>query len=306
MVAVGGRAQAAGGVEPGVSRPDSTPLPPLTLYWRGPLDGCTYACPYCPFAKRAYTPANLDADRAALARFVAWVAEADRAVDVLMTPWGESLVFPWTQAALCTLSHMPHVRCAGTQSNASGPTRWAAAANPDRLSLWLTWHPGEVSAAEFLAKVCAYRDLGVRVSAGVVAQPEHLDAAEALFASLPEGAKGWVNAAKPPRAQPEAHHERWARLDPNYPLDRRGVRSRGLLCATGETTFLVEGEGTVRRCHLLAEPLGNLYEGALERLVTPRACPRARCDCYVGYSQLTPMRTAAEAAPASPELERGP
>ena len=45
----------------------------------------------------------------------------------------------------------------------------------------------------------------------------------------------------------------------------------------------VDGDGDVRRCHFVAERLGNLYDGSFASRLRARACPNGRCDCYIGY-----------------------
>jgi sulfatase maturation enzyme AslB (radical SAM superfamily) len=44
----------------------------LSILYRGPLSSCNYGCEYCPFAKREESYAQLETDRVALLRFVAW------------------------------------------------------------------------------------------------------------------------------------------------------------------------------------------------------------------------------------------
>ena len=82
----------------------------LTILYRGPLASCDYDCGYCPFAKRRDTPEQLRADRAALHRFAAWVAEQTTdTISILLTPWGEALTRSWYRDAMVELSHLSHV-----------------------------------------------------------------------------------------------------------------------------------------------------------------------------------------------------
>lgn len=57
-------------------------------------------------------------------------------------------------------------------------------------------------------------------------------------------------------------------------------------CRTGESVISVDGDGTVRRRHVVAAELGNLYDGSYRRALGPRACPLAVCDCHIGYVHL--------------------
>ncbi|KUP95486.1 STM4011 family radical SAM protein [Thermobifida cellulosilytica] len=269
-------------------------LPPtLTLLYRGPLASCDYDCPYCPFAKRRDTPEQLRADRAALARFVDWVAaQAEQSpgtrLSVLFTPWGEGLVRSWYRAAIVRLSHLPHVERVAIQTNLSGRVEWLADCDRATAALWTTFHPTQTPYDRFLAKCRRLRDLGVRFSVGIVGLPEHLARARRLRADLPDDVYLWVNAAEG-RTYTDEEAADWQALDPLFPYSRHPHPSRGLPCRTGDTVVSVSGDGTVRRCHFLPTELGNLYDGSFARRLRPRPCPAATCDCHIGYVHLEPL-----------------
>jgi MoaA/NifB/PqqE/SkfB family radical SAM enzyme len=258
----------------------------LTLLYRGPLASCDYDCPYCPFAKRRDNRARLTADRAALERFTGWVAtQTGDSLSVLFTPWGEGLVRSWYRRALTELSHLPHVHRVAIQTNLSCRTDWIADADPDTLALWCTYHPGQTPYARFLDKVRPLAAAGVRFSVGIVGLPEHLEDARRLRTDLPRHVYLWVNAAEGHRYT-DAEAAAWTALDPLFGYSRHPHRSAGLPCRTGESVISVDGEGTVRRCHFVREELGNLYDGSYRAALRPRPCPRAVCDCHIGYVHL--------------------
>ncbi|MFD0684878.1 STM4011 family radical SAM protein [Actinomadura fibrosa] len=260
----------------------------LTILYRGPLASCDYDCPYCPFAKRRDTSEQLRADRAALERFTAWVADRDHPVSVLFTPWGEGLVRSWYRHALVRLSHLPHVERVAIQTNLSHRTSWTSDADPSRLALWATYHPGQVPYERFLGKCRDLAERGIRFSVGIVGQAEHLAAARRLRADLPAGTYLWVNAAEG-RVYDDAEAAAWTDIDPLFPVSRLPHASRGLPCRTGETVVSVDGDGTVRRCHFVPAVLGNLYDGSYLDSLAPRPCPLDTCDCHIGYVHLEPL-----------------
>lgn len=258
----------------------------LTVLYRGPLASCDYDCPYCPFAKRRDSPAQLRADRAALERFAGWVAEqSDDRLSVLFTPWGEGLVRSWYRRAMVELSRLPQVRRVAIQTNLSCRTDWLADADLDTLALWCTYHPGQTPYERFLAKTHELGRRGVRFSVGIVGLPEHLEHARRLRAELPDHVYLWVNAAEGHEYADEAA-DQWTALDPLFPYSRRPHPSAGLPCRTGESVISVDGAGTVRRCHFVPAELGNLYDGSYRAALRPRACPLAVCDCHIGYVHL--------------------
>ncbi|MEU7183393.1 MULTISPECIES: STM4011 family radical SAM protein [Streptomyces] len=260
----------------------------LTILYRGPLASCDYDCPYCPFAKRRDSRAQLTADRAALARFAEWAAaqgeHGDR-LSILCTPWGEGLVRSWYRRTLAELSRLPHIRRVAIQTNLSCRTDWLAEADLDTLALWCTYHPGQTPYDRFLAKTRELTALGARFSVGIVGFPEHLEHARRLRADLPGQVYLWVNAAEG-RSYTDAEAARWTALDPLFPFSRHPHESAGLPCRTGESVISVDGDGTVRRCHFVPAELGNLYDGSYRTALRPRACPRSVCDCHIGYVHL--------------------
>ncbi|MEV6148777.1 STM4011 family radical SAM protein [Nonomuraea sp. NPDC052129] len=260
----------------------------LTILYRGPLASCDYDCPYCPFAKRRDTPAQLRADRAALERFTAWVSAQRFGISVLFTPWGEGLVRSWYRRAMVDLSHLEHVSRVAIQTNLSGRTRWLDDADLDTLALWTTYHPGQVAHDRFLASCRELSAKGVRYSVGVVGLPEHLTPARLLRAALPPEVYLWINAAEG-SSYTDTEAAGWTALDPLFAYSRHPHTSGGLRCRTGESVISVDGEGEVRRCHFVPDRLGNLYDGTALAALRPRGCPMGSCDCHIGYVHLEPL-----------------
>ncbi|WP_314242188.1 STM4011 family radical SAM protein [Streptomyces kutzneri] len=291
----------------------------LTLLYRGPLSSCDYDCPYCPFAKRRDTTAQLRADRAALERFTGWARSrtGEDRLSLLFTPWGEGLVRSWYRRALVDLSHQPHVDRVAIQTNLSCRTDWLAEADPATLALWCTYHPGQTPYDRFLAKLCDLADRGIRHSVGIVGLPENLEHARRLRTDLPAHVYLWVNAADG-HGYTDAEAGMWTALDPLFPYSRHPHRSAGLPCRTGESVISVDGDGTVRRCHFVRAELGNLYDGSYRTALGPRPCPLTTCDCHIGYVHLETLplydvfaggvleRVPAAGTPLVPLLRRPP
>lgn len=207
---------------------------------------------------------------------------------MLFTPWGEGLVRSWYRRALVELSHLPHVERVAIQTNLSHRVSWTSDADPARLALWATYHPGQVPYDRFLGKCRDLAARGVRFSVGIVGLPDHLEAARRLRADLPSGTYLWVNAAEG-RSYDDAEADAWTAIDPLFPVSRHPHPSRGLACRTGDTVVSVDGDGTVRRCHFVPTVLGNLYDGSFRNALAPRPCPLDMCDCHIGYVHLEPL-----------------
>jgi MoaA/NifB/PqqE/SkfB family radical SAM enzyme len=260
----------------------------LTMLYRGPLASCDYDCPYCPFAKRRDSREQLRADRAALHRFTTWIAEqTDDDLSVLFTPWGEGLVRSWYREAMVTLSQLPQVRRVAIQTNLSCRLTWVSDCDLDTVAFWVTYHPGQVDRERFLSRCTELSRIGARFSVGIVGVPEHLEHAQEMRAALSDEVYLWVNAAEG-HVYTDTEAALWQEIDPLFHHSRHPHASAGLPCRTGDTVVSVLGDGTVRRCHFVQEPLGNLYDGSFRDALRPRACPLATCDCHIGYVHLEP------------------
>ena len=269
----------------------------LAILYRGPLQSCDYGCGYCPFAKHAASPAEVEADRAALERFMAWVRArpVGDLFRVFFIPWGEALVHGGYQDAFAELTRLPQVRKVVAQTNLSGPVEWLSKADAGKAALWATWHPDWVERARFLAKVDQVRGLGARISVGVVGFRRWRDEIASLRRELPREVYLWINAVKNPWG-PEREHPAeaysaddvafFAAIDLNFPTNLVEHPSRGKPCRTGTSVVTVDGEGIVRRCPFVKEPVANLYEPGFEEKLVERPCPEATCGCHIGYVHL--------------------
>lgn len=259
----------------------------LGFLYRGPLASCNYGCVYCPFAKKVDSRAELAADRAALARFVDFLAgRVDDRVSVLFTPWGEGLVKRWYRDAMVRLSHLPHVARVAIQTNLSSDVGFVAEGDPSRLAFWTTYHPEWTNRAKFLAKVEGLHRRGISVSVGVVGFARFAEAIEALRRDLPPAIYLWINAAKREETYTDALVARLSAIDPLFVTNTKYHPSAGKACATGERVVSVDGNGDVRRCHFVSEVIGNLYDGTFDAALRPRPCPNATCGCHIGYVHL--------------------
>ena len=258
----------------------------LSLLYRGPLSSCNYGCPYCPFAKHTETDDEHDADGRALRRFLDWARaqEGKHALSVLFTPWGEALIRRRYQRALVELTNLPHVEKAAIQTNLSCRLDWAEECDKSRLGLWATFHPGEVTRARFLEKCREAERRGIRFSVGVVGLKEHANEIEALRRELPPHVYLWVNAYK--RVEnyyTDADVRFLTAIDPLFPVNNQRHPSRGRPCRAGHTALSIDGDGTIRRCHFIRAPLGNLYEPGWEQALRPTPCTNETCGCHIGY-----------------------
>lgn len=263
----------------------------LTILYRGPLSSCNYDCHYCPFAKRHETAPELKADRDALMRCLHWTAAYPRSLSVFFTPWGEALTRRWYRDGIRRLSQMTHIQKVAIQTNLSCPLDWLEQCETSRLGFWCTYHPSQVSRSRFLKQCDELTRWGVRHSVGMVGLKEDFHEIEAVRRELPETTYLWINAVKrEPGYYRESDIQRLEAVDPQFRLNTQYHASLGRACRCGASVIAVDGEGTIRRCHFLPEPLGNLYDPDFESCLADRPCTRATCGCHIGYVHMDALK----------------
>ncbi|MHC5543083.1 STM4011 family radical SAM protein, partial [Singulisphaera rosea] len=164
---------------------------------------------------------------------------------------------------------------------------WARDCDPRRLALWTTFHPSQTDRLAFLAKCRQLDAWDIRFSVGVVGLKENLAEAEALRRELPPHVYLWINAYKrEPSYYTEADLRQFEAIDPLFPINNVRHPSLGRSCRAGRSVISVDGDGTIRRCHFIREPIGNLYEPGFESALVERPCSNATCSCHIGYVHL--------------------
>jgi len=186
---------------------------------------------------------------------------------------------------------MPNVEKAAIQTNLSCNLDWVESCDKTRLGLWTTFHPSEVSRHRFVTQCRELQRRGVRFSVGVVGLKEHADEIEALRRELPANIYLWINAYK---RNPDYYNpddvERFTTIDPLFPVNNQNHLSLGHTCRCGESVISVAGDGTMRRCHFIREPIGNIYDDDYKNALRARLCSNASCGCHIGYVHLDHLK----------------
>lgn len=271
----------------------------LTILYRGPLASCNYGCSYCPFAKRHDTASQLSDDRRKLERFVEWLLSRNSPTSVFFTPWGEALTRSWYQTAIQRLSRAKHIRKIAIQTNLSCSLDWLTECDSSRLGFWCTYHPSQVSQDAFLAQCQTLKSFSVRHSVGMVGIPDDYDEIITMRSALPDSTYLWINAWDvAPASSVEGEKYRYSdqeiktleAVDPYFQTNTIAHPSRGLNCSTGNTVISVDGNGTVRRCHFVKSPIGNIYDNDFEECLKERPCSKPTCGCHIGYVHLPQLK----------------
>ncbi|MEM7182686.1 MAG: STM4011 family radical SAM protein [Spirochaetota bacterium] len=257
------------------------------ILYRGPLSSCNYSCSYCPFAKTKNTRKELKDDAAKLNRFVDWVSNRQEEIGILFTPWGEGLVHKYYQKAMTELSHLSNVYKVAIQTNLSCSTKWMEMVNRESFALWTTFHPTQISLERFSKKCKELDHMGVRYSVGFVALKEELGILEELRTKISPSVYVWANAFKRIKNYYSPQDiQRIEKVDPLFSYNTVYHTSSGKPCQAGYSSFSVDGDGNMRRCHFIPESIGNIYSNDLTQALQPRLCSNASCGCHIGYVHL--------------------
>ncbi len=259
----------------------------FSLYYRGSLSSCNYACPYCPFSKTVDSRETLLRDRQQLEQFVQWAREQEQAgnrLSIFFNPYGEGLVHGWYRRAMVELSHLPHVDKVAIQTNLSVKLDWTTDLNRSTAAFWATYHPGQTSEDFFVGQGMRLHEQGISFSAGIVGLREAFPAIRSLRARLPEDVYVWINAFKdrPAYYRPEEVSE-LQQIDPYFEYNLRDYDSLGQSCLAGQNVFYIQGNGMVKRCYQDKRVIGNIYRRSLRDIAGVRPCGMKQCGCYIGY-----------------------
>ncbi len=93
----------------------------------------------------------------------------------------------------------------------------------------------------------------------LVGFPQFKDAIATLRQELPSHIYLWINAVKKELANlSTADRDFFAAIDPLFHLNNHNYPSLGRSCRAGKSVISVDGDGNMRRCHFIQEPIGNI------------------------------------------------
>lgn len=260
----------------------------LSILYRGSLISCNYGCEYCPFAKKQQSAVELDKDQQELTKFIDWIEEnKQHKFSILFTPWGEALIHSWYQQALVKLTNLSHVKKVAIQTNLSCKLDWVEECNKDKLALWATFHPQWVNRDRYVAQCLELHSRDISFSAGVVGFPKFKSEITALRQELPESVYLWINAVKKELPNmSKADLDFFTQIDPLFSFNTHHYVSRDRSCRAGKSVISVDGDGNMRRCHFIPQPIGNIYDSDWEIALQDRLCTNETCHCHIGYVHL--------------------
>ena len=269
-------------------------------YYRGSLKSCNYSCSYCPFSKRKGSVKALQEDKEALFRFVEKI-EQENAIcgAVQIVPYGEALIHSYYWEALARLSQKESLDAIGAQSNFSFPVEKMLdvfcenGGRKEKLRLWGTFHPEMVTVEKFVEQCKQLFEAQIKFSVGVVGVPENLGLIQEFRSLLPDSIYLWVNKMDGlKRKYTQEEIDTILEVDEYFELELRHHKSDVWLC--GKNRF-VEANGTMRRCNICPQQVGNFYTDVTEKKLIQQEdfgktqlCTRKECSCFLSYCNQNP------------------
>lgn len=289
----------------------------LNYTYRGLLKACNYACRYCPFAKTAADAAAIAADREALFRFCAYVAQLrvpPRSLQIFLLPYGEGMIHAHYAEALARLSGLPSVRRVSCQTNLSwNIDRFVHAVTEaggclGRISFWCSFHPQCTTLEAFIAQCYRLEQYGIRHCAGMVAVPGSEALAAEVRAALPVHTYMWLNRMDGlAREYTPAETAAFRAIDPFFPLELGDLAADASRCRGGKDSVFVRADGRTALCLVAGRYTGNIYrirtegnEDKAEAAAPAQACTAGfRIEAAIEQAE----RNAGEAKPNNAPAE---
>lgn len=257
-------------------------------YYRGSLRFCNYSCSYCPFSKSTYNRQSLKKDQAAFIRFTERMLQQKNGGAIQIVPYGEALLYPYYWEGLAALSQSSVIDAVGAQSNFSFPIGQMLAIYKQhggelrKLRLWGTFHPEMTSVEQFIQQCQLLTEQNISYCVGAVGVPEQLENIHRLREKLPESVYLWINKMDGMgRRYTEEEIAAFSRIDAFFGQELKHYQADITTCADNR---FVEADGTMRRCNISRQSLGNIYEESnLNKAKELTICTRKECSCYLAY-----------------------
>lgn len=269
-------------------------------YYRGSLKSCNYRCSYCPFSKKKSSLKKLEDDRQQLFRFVERMnGQESLGGAVQIVPYGEALIHKYYWEGLARLSRNERIEAVGAQSNFSFPADemlefyQSQGGDITKLRLWGTFHPEMVSLENFISQCNCLSRWQISYCVGAVGVPEQICKIRKLRECLDSNIYLWINKMDGlGRNYTEKEAADFLSIDEYFGMEQKHHPADVQRC---RHSIFVEADGTLRRCCISRQSIGNFYGEAGQSFLKEysaesaavsgkQVCLRKECGCFLAYN----------------------
>lgn len=253
-----------------------------TIYYRGYLKSCNYRCGYCPFSKNEMSKEELKKDKECLDKFIKYLdSSADSAVTVFFIPYGEVLIHDYYLETIADLSSRDYIDKICVQTNNSFDLHKLTYS--DKIRLWCSYHPTQVSFEKFLAKCKDMYEAVYEFSVGAVADYSQIENLTLMRRQLPPDVYMWLNKL---RKYSEVEIKEFLNIDPLFGLQLERIKSDTSKCTAGKESVYIDHMGNIYACNISKYKMGNIYD----KTFNPANCASPFCSCFLAYSNRTDLQ----------------
>jgi molybdenum cofactor biosynthesis enzyme MoaA len=250
------------------------------MHWR-----CNYRCPYCFFEGHWDEYSRRSMEKSTTEWLLCWRRLHDRygRAAVNLTG-GEPFIFPEFVQLICGLSrlHWP----INISTNASVLLdEFIASADPEKISVSVSFHPDYHQIAPFMARLKRLRDAGFAGCNNFVAYPPHLAELPGLVARFKEIGESL-------KVIPFIGNHEGMTYPEGYTAEQKKVlgmtedwvhnkRRKGRPCLAGHRSALLLPDGNVARCGQIGDRhiIGSIFSRDFELLPQAMPCDVDLCPC---------------------------
>lgn len=207
---------------------------------------------------------------------------------LMLAPYGEALIHTWYWKGLAQICAHPQTEAAGAQTNLGFDVSKQLlffkrqGGRPEKLRLWATFHPEMTTVFQFVRSCIQLTQAGVRMCAGAVGVPEHIQILRQLRKELPDGIYLWINRMDGlHRPYTNEEIESFSDIDPYFYRELQLHPAQPEEC---RMRYFAEADGRLRMCNISAVHQTGWKEPADAKTgETFRTCGQQRCTCYLAY-----------------------
>lgn len=252
-----------------------------TVYYRGHIDFCNYACSYCPFAKKEKDISKLKKDEHSLKKLYDFIKSKEIILELMINPYGEAFCEQIYQDYMSELASLQNVYKIGIQTNLSldldkfVQNMQKKQADMKKFMIWASFHNEFANMQEFVQKANKAYEF-MNISVGIVANTKNYEQIKALRKLLNPKIYLWINALDRQKNRFKADIiEKLRAIDPMFEYEFCHYRDEqdGFEKCNSYKNIYIDKNNYSSNCFFKKK-----------KAISKDCNEHSKCDCYLGYS----------------------